>query len=368
MPGLSLLLNMEPWIWVRLLGTALVVAAAVLWLRRRCFFGQTLVYVALIVLVLRAALFDNPIAWRTYQALLEHSDLDFRPRAMLRYNLQQTQRAPDVRYLAVGSSQVPAVFGRYDMLDDTNQLMVFTLPGLSIMEYVLYWEAIRRYQPETIILYISEFDFGRAPHLSQLDAAPAQLTELPRLWNLLSQNIPTQEFLPHFSRHVMASLFPEYRHNFVFRGLWDKLSFKQAALHLASPTQISDAAAQAEHMQRLHGLTHQHAQFHLSFLGEFFRRAQQDGIKVLVLEGQYHPAAYTAENRALNATVRDSVRTLMQHYPNTRYIERRELYEFTAADYRDGYHVHKGAGLAFTRKLMRHLGEALAPGIKEKTS
>lgn len=365
MPGLGLLLNTEPWVWIRLLGTAAFVIAAVLWLRRRPFFGKTLVYVALVVLVLRAALFDNPFAWRAYQAVLEHSDLDFRPRAMLRYNLHQLQGVPDARYLAVGSSQIPAVFGRYDMQDDTNQLVVFTLPGMSIMEYVLYWDTLRRYQPETIILYLSEFDFGRAPHLAQLDAAPAQWTELPRLWRLLSQHMPASEFLPHVNRHLMASVFPEYRHSFVFRGLWDKLSFKQVALNVTSPTTISNAAAQVDHLQRLHELTDQHVPFHLSFLGEFFRRAQQASIKVLVVEGQYHPAAYTAQNLALNASVRGSVRSLMQGYPNTRYIERRELHEFTPDEYRDGYHVHKAAGLAFTRQLMLHLGETLTPSARE---
>lgn len=365
MPGLDLLMNMEPWAWVRLLGTVGLVLIVFVWLRPRRFFGKTLVYVGLAVLVLRAALFDNPLAWRAYQELLDRSDLDFRPRAMLRYNLQALQRAPDVRYLAVGSSQVPAVFGRYDMLDDTNQLVVFTLPGMSIMEYVLYWDAIRRYQPETIILYLSEFDFGRAPHMAQLDEAPPRFTELPRLWELLSDVMPVEEFLPHFNRHILSGLFPEHRHRFVFRGLWDKLSFKQSALAVPSPTEVADDAAQVEHMQRLNRLTNEHSVFHLAFLGEFFRRAQEAGIEVLVVEGQYHPAAYSAQNLRLNGDVRASVRELMQRYPNTRYISRQETQEFATGDYRDGYHVHKAPGLEFTKQLMLQLGESLAPGITE---
>lgn len=364
MPGLSLLTNMDIWTWVQLFGTSAFVIIAYILVQRRQFFGKTLVYVGLAVVVLRMVLFDNPLAWRAYEMLLDKSDLDFRPRAMLRHNLMSLQRAPDVRYLAVGSSQVPAVFGRYDMLDDTNQVVVFSLPGMSTMEYVLYWESLVRQQPDTILLYISEFDFGRAPHWSQLEEAPARLSDLPVLWALLSGTTPVREFLPSFGRHVLAGLFPEYRHRFVFRALWDKLSFKHAVLAAPSPLEVADEEAQVAHMQRLNNLRNDYSKFHLTFLEEVFRRAEAAGMEVVVLEGQYHPDAYTRENQRLNEEVRRSILSLTQRYRNTSYVSRTGVFEFTTADYRDGYHVHKESGVEFTKRLMLRLGESIAPGVK----
>ena len=118
--------------WLALLLTLFLIVR-----KKKCW-GQSVIYAVLGVLFLRLFLFENPFSWTVYSYLLNLDDVGFWNRAILHRERSRYMGHPEnVQYLAVGTSQVGAMFDEYARTDDTNHLVVFSLTGMRPMSYVL---------------------------------------------------------------------------------------------------------------------------------------------------------------------------------------------------------------------------------------
>jgi hypothetical protein len=108
-------------------------------------------------------------------------------------------------------------------------------------------------------------------------------------------------------------------------------------------------------LSRLKSLEGQYIDNNLLLINEFLRLTDDAGIEIIIVEGSYNPLAYSKKNLTLNRRVKQRLAALADQYPRVRFITRESQYELKTTDFRDGYHVKKSAGLAFTRDLLRGL-------------
>lgn len=342
--------------YIEFFGWMLILGVLFAFTLRVKFWGRSVVFAILAILVMRIILFSNPVAWTAYDKFLDIDDLGFRNNKLVSFERNKFLRRPQkVEYLAVGSSQVGAVFGRYDYLDKSNQFITFTLAGMTTMEYVLYKDHIAKYQPKNIILYLSEFGLSRQLQLTQLSMAPPQGFDSWRVFWLLREAMGNYSFYSYFKQLMFSSFFPEYKYSYVFKGMMEKIFGKKAALNERHVTDVSAMEYMDQHLKQLKGLNAKFTEFHFVFLEEFIRFCQEKSINIVLVEGDYHPLAYSEKNRQLNKTIKNKFSRLAERYKHITYVPRKTIYEFTEHDFRDGYHVHKRVGLEFTKKLLDYL-------------
>ena len=83
----------------------------------------------------------------------------------------------------------------------------------------------------------------------------------------------------------------------------------------------------------------------------------EKNIRIIIIEGQYNPLAYKAENLKLNKEVRKLLTEFLTSTPENIYIPREDILNFDPHDYRDGYHVKEKAGLKFVINLIKKLDD-----------
>ncbi|MFC1771762.1 hypothetical protein ACFL3A_00235 [Pseudomonadota bacterium] len=346
-----------PWsFYLQFFGWLALLLSLFLIVRKKKFWGRSVIYTALGVLVLRLFLFENPFSWTVYGYLLKLNDLGYWNRAILSRERSRYMGHPEnVQYLAVGTSQVGAMFDEYARVNDANRLVVFSLPGMKPISYVLYREHIASYKPQNVILYLSEFDLGRAPNYGQWKMAPSQGLYTWKLYSLVKEGLGDEPLGPEFTQMVVGNWFPEYKYNFVFRSLLDKTLSMREAVSEKKLSDIPDSDFLAESLEGFKTLSDKYIGYHLRFLEEFIRFCKEKQINVVILEGDYHPLGYSEKNLALNKIVRQALITLANDNSHVRFVPRKAAYEVTAEDFRDGTHVKRLASLEFTKRLLNHL-------------
>ena len=80
---------------------------------------------------------------------------------------------PALANLAVGSSQVGAIFYQWDS-PPPDAVGVYSLAGMKSLDFVLNEDAIAAMHPARMILYLSAFDMTGSPELFSLPLAPPQ--------------------------------------------------------------------------------------------------------------------------------------------------------------------------------------------------
>lgn len=345
----------EPEFLVKFIFSLIVLVILFLFLRKRKFWGKSIILIVLVVLMLRMLLFSNPIAWAAYERILSLGDLGYRNYAIVKLKKSSYLKKRRAKYLAVGTSQPQAVFASYSKNDKSNMLGLFSLPGLSPMEYVLYAKYIMALKPEVIILYLSEFDLGHETNLMQLEYSAAEGFDAFRVYSLLKQGMKGSSFQREYVSLVAGSLFPEYKFSFVFKSLLNKITDKNIALKKQDVSKVSDAEYLYRHLKNLKALNDRYVDFHLIFLNEFIKICNDNGVTVVVVEGQYNPLAYTESNKKLNVYVRDKMIDMLEAHENTKYIFRSDIKELSISDFRDGYHVKSDIGREYTKKLLGFL-------------
>ena len=144
-----------------------LLTAAVLgwWFRRRMSRGaQTALVVALILATVRVVVFDNPVLLRLMQRLVTIDSIGGRQWGVLDLEIRKYARRlnePEIPNLAVGSSQVGAIFSHWSG-DPSEPLELFSLAGMKTMDYELYRDEIAARNPARVILYLSAFDLMAA--------------------------------------------------------------------------------------------------------------------------------------------------------------------------------------------------------------
>jgi hypothetical protein len=296
----------------------------------------------------------NPFCWIVYDNLLDAKDVGWRQRDIIRYEYEKYLTRNKVKYLAVGTSQTGAIYGT--LANESSKLGKFSLAGMSPLDFVLYREHIFNFNPDYVLLYVSEFDIARFPNYSIAKIGPAQKHYFPRLvWRFLTLT-PKYVYKKFIGETSVGEIFPEYKYGFVFRGLINKLFKKGEALQKKDITQISEKEYLKIHLQNLEkNLTDKGIEFNTAFLEEFISMCDKRNINVVLVEGQYNPLGYSEKNLHLNSIVRKKLLKLSDQYKNTIFISRDKVFEFKQEDYKDGYHVTLERGKTFARQLIQYL-------------
>lgn len=304
-----------------------------------------------LVLALRFALLDNPVAWDGYAARLEAAQAGRRQiRTALEESAHYRWRRRGIQYLAVGSSQTGSIYRNYR--DSHEDLEILTLAGMKPLDFVLYREYVASHRPEHVFLYLSEFDVAREPAFDASKMGPRQGLYGLWLWPWLQRLPRCAGSGRYLADALVGEWLPEYKYGFVFRALFPgSRSGAAADSEAGEPASPQDASASARKLRDLmiERLIHNRwsedgIRYHLPLVEQFCRYCARRGIRVIIVEGHYHPAAYTARNRHWNRRVRAELSALAGRLPGVTYVPRSELPELTEADFVDGYHVSTGAG------------------------
>jgi hypothetical protein len=331
-------------LWAGVLATAVLA----LWIFRRRLPRRLRLAGGLIVacLVARLVLFDNPFTLLAYQHALTSENLGLRQGGVLDLEIRKYRREihqPVLANLAVGSSQVGAIFHQWDS-PPPEPVGVYSLAGMKSLDWVLNEDAIAAMHPARVILYVSAFDMTGSPELFSLPLAPPQWRTIPAVYTRLrAAGLTSADMGPSFHGYLASQFLPEFRYSFVYRALirqWFGAAPRPAAAPGARVPEFSsyyDA---------------QWLEYNFGFLEDFLMFCAAKGIDVLVLEGQINPAAMTPAIAALNATVRERLLGYRARFSTLRYVPADAVYQFTPDEYHDMTHVLPEAARRYTRQLV----------------
>ncbi len=314
---------------------------------------RTAVNTGIIILAMRIILFQNPLAWYVYHHTLDPEVIGWRQSSVLYDEFARYKKHDEVAYLAVGSSQTGAV---YNFSRDTlANFDVKSLAGLSPVDLYLYRHNISNYEPKTILLYLSDFDLGRPPVLETLKLAPPQGIHFPDVYRNLRTHFSGEPFERTVKEMLAGELFPEYKYSFIFKGYIDQL-FNKNSVFPSVAASMSDTEYEMYQFEQLKKvIDEEHIPINLYYLNKFISFFEERGISILILEGQYHPNAYTEKNLAVRKKVRSKLANLEKSHHNVRFIPDSEIMLFKTSDYRDAYHVNQEAGAEFTQHVVRYI-------------
>jgi hypothetical protein len=339
----------------------LALSAALVWAARRANGWLRLIMCgAALLLLIRVVLVCNPWSWEAYAGYLGGRDVGWRQRDVIiaeRNNYLKKPAALD--YLAVGSSQAGAIFWDYGM--DHKELDVFMMAGLFPLDYVLYRDYIFAYRPRVILLYLSDFDMARVRSTRRVVMAPSQGIYLPLLFAQLRGFPQGRDYDQAILEMAVGEVFPEFRYGFIFRGLLDKGLGKKVALREESPPAMPEemeleVGALDTKIAAVAGrIKPDSLDFNFFFLEEFIKRCTHRGIEVVIVEGQYMPAAQAVAGQAVREVVRERMQALAASRQGVAYLPREAVLQFDDEDFTDISHVKPQAGYEFSRQLLSYL-------------
>ncbi len=350
--------NVSDGCWIRLCLTLLGLLLG-WWIVRKLRGNIRTIGVAfMIVMTLRVALLGNPISWMVYRTLLSTDDVGWRQNSVIAYGIaKDAKHRTGFRNLAVGSSQVEALFGRYARKH--RDMGMFSMPGLGPIDYLLYKDHIAAREPDRILLYLSESDLARRPAFSAAKLGPPQRGYWVTLFRELGYRAFWKDAGGILAEIFVAEVLPEYKYSFVFRGLWDKAIGARKALGKVEVTNIPDDKLLEIHLKRLATtLAEENIEGQVAVVRTFIRFCEEKGISVVLLEGEYNPLALSEENLRLNRITRARLEGLADQCPHVTFFPRNTFARFGTSDFRDGYHLEKDAGYAYVERLVAHLDPA----------
>lgn len=306
------------------------------------------------ILAMRLVLFDNSFSWGFYSWAVD-KEVGWRQGGVIKQEARKYHSYPHpVKYLVVGSSQTDAVYRSYAA--DHDEMVMFSLAGMGPMDFYLYREYIASFRPETILLFISEFDLARQPPWDAVKLGPAQGLDFLDLYAKVSPMIDVWPAAEGFLKEFGAGeLFPEYKYGFVFRAFVDRFLKKSKALKLTNVHDIEMGENREDRIAQLSKMDPAGLDFGFSFLADFAKYCDAQGLEVVIVEGQYNPLAYSAHNLELNRRVKAQLSGLADRLEHCRFIPRTELMNFTPDDFHDASHVLLPKGREFSRRLVQYL-------------
>jgi hypothetical protein len=251
-------------------------------------------------------------------------------------------------YLAIGSSQTHAVYKEYAHAH--GELDYFHLAGMTPFDYWLEYDRLAAKHPGTMLLYMSEFDLARGLSAPASRTSSLALWHLPELYRLVRTAAGEPMARQLVLEKLIAELFPEHKYAFIASAFGKRLT------GAPRPAAEVEKAPLENHLKNLAKLNADKVPAQTVFLHAFLKRAEEDGIPVVIVEGQYHPKGYSPKNASIRKDrVEPLLAALPQRYPNVKFLPLAETLTFSEQDYSDGYHVKPASGLAFVRALLPKL-------------
>lgn len=313
-------------------------------------------YFVIGIFFVRILLFGQQFSWEFYCDHLTVDDIGWRQQSAIYVEKNKFfKRAHPIKFLTVGSSQTYVIYSPYSKKH--NDMVVFNFAGMTMLDLYLYRNYIAAKEPEYVLLYLSEFDLAKEPSLDAAKIAPNQGFDFFSNYAVL--NAIAKEAGSELSLKEMAvgEFFPEYKYAFIFKGLTEKWTGKNKALHTKSLyEQLSPDGDQLK--KDLAGLADsldaRWIPYNVHFLSKFLAYCREKSLKVVIVEGQYNPLAYTEKSMVLNQKVRVELENGAKEFDAV-FIPRSQIRPFTQEDYMDAEHVKPEPAYEFVERLMNKL-------------
>ncbi len=319
---------------------------------------QRIVLFVLVILLFRTFLFDNYLTWYALNKYLSVDDIGFRQKDVLSYEYTKflkNDKKDNTFILSVGSSQSGKVYHPFSE-NHKDIVQTFTMSGFGPLDLWLYKDYILSYRPQYVFLYLSEFDMARKPEIDTAKIAPVQGIALsPVLVPVFRSSL---EFGTQFSffEFVAGEVLPEYKYSFLSKGVLDKFFQKNKAMGVELLTEIPDEVYLETQLKNIELHNDERGlKYTFYFLNRFLQFCRSRSVKVVIVEGQYNPLAYTPEARRLNKLTHARLEGLSEKYPNLVFVPRDDTLAFSASDYQDGYHVKPEPAYQYVEKLLGDL-------------
>ncbi len=309
----------------------------------------------LIFLTCRFMFFGNPFIWTIYYKLTNHKTIDQRLGMLTLYKMKENFSFPiSVHYAAIGTSQVNALFREY--VENHPFVNNNSMAGMLPNEYFLCRSFINN-SPDTLILYLSEFDFCREPNYTSLYVLPEQYFGWFSKAKILQKNYPGKKFECNAFKLMMNDFFPEFKYRLVLRHIILNL------LHLDSTKMEPSDSGLKSHLEGLKLLTDDgFIKYHIGTFQYFISEASRKGKTVIICQGSYNPLALSAKNEMLRKEVRNQLESLVKRYPKIIYIPLEDQYPLPIAEFFDGYHVNAETGYRWADYLF----QTVIPSLQTK--
>lgn len=340
--------------WLHLCGAALFLGLTAWLCSRLPVPWRGVVRFVILLLALRVLLFRNPVSWHLYETVLQPIEVGWRQASVIRKERDRyLARAPGIRYLAVGSSQTDALYSAYAKQHD--DFATFTMAAMAPLDFVLYRDYIARYRPRCILLYLSDFDIARQQPPESVAMAPRQGLHLIGLWAKI-RSLSEGDYDRALTEMLVGELSPEFKYGFLFRALTEK-TFLRIARSLGradkKPPVRSTLQQRIQWLQD--SISAEYTPFNMTFLCQFLAHARSYGAQVVIVEGQYNPAASNATTLLVSERVRSDLQELATAFEHVQFLPRTAIYQFSEEDYQDLSHVTLEAASAFAPRLVAML-------------
>jgi hypothetical protein len=307
-----------------------------------------------VILVLRFALLGNGLPWSYYARVLTPELVGDRQYDLIKAQRDRFEaRSRGPRYLAVGSSQTEAVY--YNYAREHDDLETFIVAAMMPLDFVLYAENIVRRRPETVLLYLSDFDIAKRPSPEATVLSPSQGLDLISSIRLLRSRPPVEGLGGAMVELGLGELLPELKYGFIFRGLVDK-QLRRFGRRLGARPPPGQRVPEEERIRWLReSLAEEYVEFNLTWLEHFLSTMVGSSIHVVIVEGHYNPRADNEATQRLKLMVRERLSEIDDRFERVRFIPLSELRPFSVEHYADLTHVAHDEGERFARDLLARI-------------
>ena len=339
--------------WLRADGMLILVLLVLLIGSRLAGIRHFLVRLLIVFLALRLVLLGNPWIWQLYTQKLAFADVGWRQYSVIsrvRDSYLQDSRQP--HYLAVGSSQTGILYADY--AKQHADFRIFELAGMTPLDLMMFRRQIAEHRPEVILLYLSDFDIARQIPPESISMAPRQGLGLLQLWSWYDVLSSGNTYGRAVAELLAGEIFPEFKYGFIFRGISDKAMRRVARrLGIQAAPQPSVRTPLDKRVSLLRStISTEYIDSGMLLLRAFLEFTATMDTRVVIVEGQYHPAVFDDATLHANREVAGRLSALAEAFDHVRYIPRSMTGEFAAEDYTDLTHVRPQAGYAFASRLV----------------
>lgn len=317
---------------------------------------QKYIVVFSLILIFRIVLIGNPASWFIYYKTLNNDDIGFRQHSFLANTIRNYFIPPaDIKYLAIGSSQTGSLYTKY--AKEFPDFYKIELAGFGPSEYFLYKNLVDYINPEYVLIYISEYDFGRPPSFETFRYANLDLSNYFSYRKIVLEHDKSQRAKDGVNDIILANIFPEYKYSYVFKGYLNKWLKKKDTFNSANTyTAEEEVKVKANFLKKQRSnFSEKSFPITMATFELFLDYCKNQNKKVVVVESHYDPRAYSEANLRLNSQVRTYMKGFVNKYQNIYFMSREELPEVKTEDFTDGVHLRKEVGFKLSELIVQNI-------------